>query len=96
MENDSQFDHQLSNSSANNDEREMDQREKTRRERISKANKGNVPWNKGRKHSPGLRLNICYAKMIRFLIVVQFMRRDLAEDPGADQASDAESQGDVM
>merc|ERR1712224_383118 len=23
-----------------------------RRERISKANKGNVPWNKGRKHSP--------------------------------------------
>ena len=23
-----------------------------RRERISKANKGNVPWNKGRRHSP--------------------------------------------
>ncbi|XP_078448003.1 muscle M-line assembly protein [Wolffia australiana] len=34
------------------DDPEMDDREKTRRERISKANKGNVPWNKGRKHSP--------------------------------------------
>ncbi|XP_039122442.1 uncharacterized protein LOC120258995 [Dioscorea cayenensis subsp. rotundata] len=30
---------------------EMDDREKLRRMRISKANKGNVPWNKGRKHS---------------------------------------------
>lgn len=32
---------------------ELDDREKLRRSRISKANKGNVPWNKGRKHSPG-------------------------------------------
>ncbi|XP_072991852.1 uncharacterized protein [Typha latifolia] len=30
---------------------ELDNREKLRRMRISKANKGNVPWNKGRKHS---------------------------------------------
>ncbi|KAJ0982291.1 hypothetical protein J5N97_010546 [Dioscorea zingiberensis] len=30
---------------------EMDEKEKWRRMRISKANKGNVPWNKGRKHS---------------------------------------------
>ncbi|URE43560.1 hypothetical protein MUK42_14846 [Musa troglodytarum] len=30
---------------------EIDEREKLRRMRISKANKGNVPWNKGRKHS---------------------------------------------
>ncbi|KAK8664474.1 hypothetical protein V6N13_084263 [Hibiscus sabdariffa] len=30
---------------------EVDEREKLRRMRISKANKGNTPWNKGRKHS---------------------------------------------
>ncbi|KAJ4953393.1 hypothetical protein NE237_030225 [Protea cynaroides] len=29
----------------------LDERERLRRMRISKANKGNVPWNKGRKHS---------------------------------------------
>ncbi|KAI3878528.1 hypothetical protein MKX03_023978 [Papaver bracteatum] len=33
------------------DEGEVDEREILRRLRISKANKGNVPWNKGRKHS---------------------------------------------
>ncbi|KAI3984492.1 hypothetical protein MKX01_033985 [Papaver californicum] len=33
------------------DEAEVDERERLRRLRISKANKGNVPWNKGRKHS---------------------------------------------
>ncbi|EPS63459.1 hypothetical protein M569_11323, partial [Genlisea aurea] len=31
---------------------EMGDREKLRRMRISKANKGNTPWNKGRKHTP--------------------------------------------
>lgn len=31
----------------------VDEREMMRRMRISQANKGNTPWNKGRKHSPG-------------------------------------------
>ncbi|XP_045806865.1 uncharacterized protein LOC123899695 isoform X2 [Trifolium pratense] len=33
------------------EEEPPDEREKLRRSRISKANKGNIPWNKGRKHS---------------------------------------------
>ncbi|CAM8906809.1 unnamed protein product [Rhodiola kirilowii] len=33
------------------DSEELDEPEKLRRMRISKANKGNLPWNKGRKHS---------------------------------------------
>lgn len=37
--------------SSNDDSPEMDVRERLRRMKISKANKGNVPWNKGRKHS---------------------------------------------
>ncbi|RCV45017.1 hypothetical protein SETIT_9G420000v2 [Setaria italica] len=31
---------------------DVDERERLRRMRISQANKGNTPWNKGRKHSP--------------------------------------------
>lgn len=34
-------------------EEQVDDRERLRRMRISKANRGNTPWNKGRKHSPG-------------------------------------------
>ncbi|XP_054783692.1 uncharacterized protein LOC129290760 [Prosopis cineraria] len=38
--------------SFNDEPEELDEREKMRRMRISKANSGNTPWNKGRKHSP--------------------------------------------
>ncbi|KAK6911343.1 Nuclease associated modular domain 3 [Dillenia turbinata] len=38
-------------SSSNEDTGTLDDKEKLRRTRISKANKGNTPWNKGRKHS---------------------------------------------
>ncbi|KFK35694.1 hypothetical protein AALP_AA4G025000 [Arabis alpina] len=34
------------------EEQRVDDREQLRRMRISKANRGNTPWNKGRKHSP--------------------------------------------
>lgn len=39
--------------SSSGDSEEVGERERLRRERISKANKGNTPWNKGRKHSAG-------------------------------------------
>ncbi|XP_020574642.1 uncharacterized protein LOC110020768 [Phalaenopsis equestris] len=47
---DSSPDSQMAQSSV--DLLELDERETLRRMRISNANKGNIPWNKGRKHSP--------------------------------------------
>ena len=40
-------------SKPSDDGEDVDDSEKLRRMRISKANRGNTPWNKGRKHSPG-------------------------------------------
>ncbi|XP_007024787.2 PREDICTED: uncharacterized protein LOC18596322 [Theobroma cacao] len=42
---------QLESLKSGDSDEEPDEREKLRRMRISKANKGNTPWNKGRKHS---------------------------------------------
>lgn len=51
---DSNLDAQAIQIESTNDETSViEDREKLRRMRISKANKGNVPWNKGRKHSAG-------------------------------------------
>lgn len=54
--------------SSNEDTKELDEREILRRLRISKANKGNTPWNKGRKHSAGKKLLILYLASILFSI----------------------------
>jgi hypothetical protein len=42
----------LSHQSECGEEAEVGEREMLRRKRISRANKGNTPWNKGKKHSP--------------------------------------------
>ncbi|XP_022714553.1 uncharacterized protein LOC111274189, partial [Durio zibethinus] len=42
---------QIESLKSGDSDEEPDEREKLRRMRISKANKGNTPWNKGRKHS---------------------------------------------
>ncbi|CAH8306161.1 unnamed protein product [Eruca vesicaria subsp. sativa] len=47
-----QKEHQQSYSLSSDDGEAVDDRERLRRMRISKANRGNTPWNKGRKHSP--------------------------------------------
>ena len=53
---------------SDDDSIDMDEKERLRRMRISKANKGNVPWNKGRKHSPG-RIFHFFSHVVRFCLV---------------------------
>lgn len=45
--------HEQSPSVTHSTAAELDDREKLRRQRISDANTGKVPWNKGRNHSKG-------------------------------------------
>jgi hypothetical protein len=46
------------------DDEAVDEREKMRRMRISQANKGNTPWNKGRKHSPGMLVPLHFSFLL--------------------------------
>ncbi|XP_078181889.1 uncharacterized protein LOC144575571 [Carex rostrata] len=61
----------------------IDEKEILRQSRISSANKGNTPWNKGRKHSPGQEeaievgasSEVCYLKLITSIhTVLSFYR----------------------
>ena len=45
---------------SDDDSIDMDEKERLRRMRIAKANMGNVPWNKGRKHSPGRKFHFLF------------------------------------
>lgn len=53
VDTDSETPQRAEHQSLSEDFTELDDKEKLRRKRISKANKGNTPWNKGRKHTPG-------------------------------------------
>lgn len=81
---------------------ELDEKERLRRNRISKANKGNTPWNKGRRHSPGesgitlLGSDLPHKCLITGSIYVFtessfFFCRNHSKDQRAHQACDAES-----
>lgn len=58
--------------SSSEDLNELDERERLRRLRISKANKGNTPWNKGRKHSAGnhifIDLSFCIYQSVSIIV----------------------------
>lgn len=70
---------QLESLKSGDSDEEPDEREKLRRMRISKANKGNTPWNKGRKHSAGkfplIDLGSCTSQSVSILfsaLLLQF------------------------
>jgi hypothetical protein len=54
--------------SAQEQEAKVAENEKLRRLRISKANKGKVPWNKGHKHSAGMLCQHCFPMYFVFCI----------------------------
>ena len=73
-----------------------DDREKLRRLRISKANKGNTPWNKGRKHTPGTFYSFLFFSFLFFSSNFHFLSfhvtsRDFAENQRKNKARNAES-----
>lgn len=81
----------------------LDEREKLRRMRISKANKGNTPWNKGRKlskHSAGNWILVVPSITVHFFFFVLWssnigcvlnVSRNFAENQGKNKTCNAES-----
>lgn len=57
-------------SNGDDESEEVDERERLRRLRISKANKGNTPWNKGRKHSAGIYILVVQSWSLFLIFVI--------------------------
>lgn len=83
------------------DSNELDERERLRRMRISKANKGNTPWNKGRKHSAGNNMlnrawPLCLSVLFPLLcfsnsLTIHFIGRNPSTDQRENKARNAGS-----